>query len=171
MRLSILRYYQETCRKMLALGLVSLPRFQVEFNALNREIKQDTRRFPATRVFENIDQPSELFRRRLRIMVWRLGAHRRTRRRAPMNRRRNSPANSASLPPRSPSDPSPRIARLGPGPAARGLAGVWFPRRQSGLPHALARHSGRGGRKYSARRACPPNPLPGAHRVNPENAV
>ena len=30
------------------------------------------RRFPATRAFEAIDQPSELYRRKLRIMMWRL---------------------------------------------------------------------------------------------------
>jgi phosphoenolpyruvate carboxylase len=72
------------------------------------------RRFPATRAFEAIDQPSELYRRKLRIMMWRLE---RTAERAPgayavpqeftQELRKLADLLTAY--------PSPRIARLGPG--------------------------------------------------------
>jgi len=67
-RQSILRYYHECCRGML--DLASFPCRHVP------EIKRDLdillRRFPATRVFRDVDQPSELYRRKLRVMMWRL---------------------------------------------------------------------------------------------------
>jgi phosphoenolpyruvate carboxylase len=112
-RLSILHYYYEACRRML--GWASFPcRDRRLEAALSREINQDMRRFPATRTFEDIDQPSELYRRKLRIMMWRLE---RTSERAP----------GAYTAPQEFTDelrklhellaayPSPRIARLGPG--------------------------------------------------------
>src|SRR5208282_5241322 len=78
-RLSILHYYHDTCRRML--GWASFPcrhrRLEAapslrSGQALRREIDRDMRRFPATRAFVAIDQPSELYRRKLRIMMWRL---------------------------------------------------------------------------------------------------
>ena len=112
-RLSILRYYQEACRRML--GWASFPSRDRSFeSALSREVNRDMRRFPATRAFEAMDQPHELYRRKLRIMMWRLE---RTMERAP---------GAYAAPPEFTSDlrkladllaayPSPRIARLGPG--------------------------------------------------------
>jgi len=97
------------------LGWVSLPCRDLSFeSALRREIKRDMQRFPATRAFETIDQPSELYRRKLRIMMWRLE---RTMERVPgayggpeeftRELRRLADLLAAY--------PSPRIARLGPG--------------------------------------------------------
>jgi phosphoenolpyruvate carboxylase len=78
-RLSILRYYREACNRMLAWasfpcreGGFESAQSRCSADTLRREIERDMRRFPATRVFESIDQPSELFRRKLRIMMWRL---------------------------------------------------------------------------------------------------
>jgi phosphoenolpyruvate carboxylase len=112
-RLSILRYYHEACRRML--GWVSFPyRNDRREEALRRDIKRDMRRFPATRAFESIDQPNELFRRKLRIMMWRLD---RTAERAPgaytapddFTRELHQVTDLLMA------YPSPRIARLGPG--------------------------------------------------------
>ena len=72
------------------------------------------RRFPATRAFATIDQPSELYRRKLRIMMWRLertveraaGAYA-----APQEFTRELRKLADLLA----AYPSPRIARLGPG--------------------------------------------------------
>ncbi len=71
LRLSILHYYQCACARML--GWASFPcRNGTLERTLRREIARDMRRFPPTREFNSIDQPSELFRRKLRIVNWRL---------------------------------------------------------------------------------------------------
>ena len=67
-RQSILRYYHERCRRML--GLASFPCRDVP--EIKRELDRLMRRFPATRAFREVDQPSELYRRKLRVMMWRL---------------------------------------------------------------------------------------------------
>lgn len=67
-RRSILRYYRHFCDRMLS--VVAFP--CRDHAPLRREVERDMRRFPATRVFEQVDQPSELFRRKLRIIMWRL---------------------------------------------------------------------------------------------------
>jgi phosphoenolpyruvate carboxylase len=112
-RLSILRYYHEACRRML--GWASFPCRNRSFeSALRREINRDMRRFPATRVFAAMDQPHELYRRKLRIMMWRLertaerspGAYA-----APQEFTRELRKLAALLA----AYPSPRIAQLGPG--------------------------------------------------------
>jgi phosphoenolpyruvate carboxylase len=70
-RQSILRYYHQCCRRMV--GLASFPCRDLPWAPqLRRELERDMRRFPATRAFENVDQPSELYRRKLRVMMWRL---------------------------------------------------------------------------------------------------
>jgi phosphoenolpyruvate carboxylase len=70
-RRSILRYYHDACRCML--GWASFPCHDGNLAAtLKREIERDMRRFPATKAFQAMDQRSELFRRRLRIITWRL---------------------------------------------------------------------------------------------------
>jgi phosphoenolpyruvate carboxylase len=112
-RLSILRYYHDACRRMLGWASFSSRHRSFE-SALRREIHRDMRRFPATRAFAAMDQPNELYRRKLRILMWRLD---RTAERAP----------GAYAAPLEFTDelrkleemlaahPSPRIARLGPG--------------------------------------------------------
>ena len=67
-RQSILRYYHERCRRML--GLASFPCRHVP--EIERDLDRLMRRFPATRAFREVDQPSELYRRKLRVMMWRL---------------------------------------------------------------------------------------------------
>ncbi len=70
-RLSILNYYLTACDRMLS--WVSFPcRDPKAAAALGKELARDMKRFPATRVYESVDQPSELYRRKLRIMMWRL---------------------------------------------------------------------------------------------------
>ncbi len=113
LRLSILHYYQAACSRML--GWASFPCHNGTMEAvLRREISRDMRRFPPTRAFAAIDQPSELFRRKLRIMIWRLE---RTAERTPgayaaageFTRELRKLADMLSV------YPSPRIARIGPG--------------------------------------------------------
>ena len=71
LRRSILRYYRQTCQRLL--GIVSFPcsRSSLE-RKMRRDLERDMRRFPAVRAFERVDQPSELYRRKLRVMIWRL---------------------------------------------------------------------------------------------------
>lgn len=112
-RLSILRYYHGACRRLL--DWASFPCRHRRFeSALRREIDRDMRRFPATRAFATMDQPHELYRRKLRIIMWRL------------ERTAERDAGAYAVPQeftrelRKLADllaayPSPRIARLGPG--------------------------------------------------------
>jgi len=117
-RLSILRYYHEACRLML--GWASFPCRSFESasafrsgQALRREIDRDMRRFPPTRAFAALDQPSELYRRKLRIMMWRLE---RTMERVPgaYAEAHEFTAELRKLADLLTAYPSPRIARLGP---------------------------------------------------------
>jgi phosphoenolpyruvate carboxylase len=112
-RQSILRYYREVCRRLLGLASFSCRRLRFEPN-LRREIRRDMRRFPATRTFQTLDDPSELYRRKLRIMIWRLErTAERTRGSyaAPQEFTRDLRVLERLLA----AHPSPRIARLGPG--------------------------------------------------------
>ena len=112
-RLSILRYYCDACRRML--GWVSLPcRDHPSEASLRREIMRDMRRFPATQAFAALDQPGELFRRKLRIMMWRLE---RTMERAPgaYAAAEDFAGELRKLTNLLADYPSPRMARLGPG--------------------------------------------------------
>jgi phosphoenolpyruvate carboxylase len=111
-RLSILRYYREACNRLL--GWASLPCHPPHVESkLRSEIERDMRRFPATREFAAVDQPSELFRRKLRIIMWRLE---RTAERTPgaytipaeFTRELQDLADALDA------YPSPRIAHLGP---------------------------------------------------------
>ncbi len=112
-RRSILRYYHKACDRML--GWASFPCHDPELEArLRDEIEREMKRYPPTRAFASMDQPSELIRRKLRIMMWRLD---RTAERAPggytsagefTDELRKLTELLAAC-------PSPRIARLGPG--------------------------------------------------------
>jgi len=111
-RRSILRYYYGACNRML--GWVSFPCLNPTLEStLHEEIERDMRRFPATRAFEAIDQPSELYRRKLRIMMWRLE---RTAERAAgaYATPQEFTQELRELADRLAAYPSPRIARLGP---------------------------------------------------------
>jgi phosphoenolpyruvate carboxylase len=70
-RQSILAYYRGECEQMLALLPFSCRRPALA-KEIQRDIERDMRRFPATRAFQNLDQPHELYRRKLRVMIWRL---------------------------------------------------------------------------------------------------
>jgi phosphoenolpyruvate carboxylase len=70
-RRSILDYYRNACSRML--GLLPFPCRQGKVaSEIRREIQRDLRRFPATRAFQQLDQPHELYRTKLRIIIWRL---------------------------------------------------------------------------------------------------
>ncbi len=71
LRRSILDYY---CRRLDDfLSVISFPCSSPALaHKVQQEIDRDMRRFPATRAFENVDQPHELYRRKIRIMLWRL---------------------------------------------------------------------------------------------------
>ena len=71
LRQSILRYYRHRCEQMV--NLLSYPVRRPSIAARMRgELMRDGRRFPATQRFAAIDQPHELYRRKLRVMIWRL---------------------------------------------------------------------------------------------------
>jgi phosphoenolpyruvate carboxylase len=67
-RQSVLRYYHESCRRMLGWASFSCHHCP----EMERDLERLMRRFPATRAFREMDQPSELYRRKLRVMMWRL---------------------------------------------------------------------------------------------------
>jgi phosphoenolpyruvate carboxylase len=113
LRESILRYYTETTRRMLGLVSFSCRRPGLE-RRLRRTIERDMRRFPATRVFQNIDQPRELYRRLVRIMLWRLertGANRHGKYADAGEFERDAALLEEVLA----EHPSPRVSRVGPG--------------------------------------------------------
>jgi phosphoenolpyruvate carboxylase len=71
LRRSILRYYRLSLQRML--GVVSFPSARgASERRIRRELARDTARFPATRRFELLDQPHEYYRRKIRIMLWRI---------------------------------------------------------------------------------------------------
>lgn len=68
---SILRYYLRLCHRLL--GVVSFPCANKKLcQKMERDLERAMQRFPATRVFTESDQPGELYRRKLRVMAWRL---------------------------------------------------------------------------------------------------
>jgi len=112
-RRSILRYYREVCERLL--GLVSFPCQRAALaRRIRQELERDMQRFPATRAFQSVDQPGELYRRKLRVMIWRLE---KTLRRA--KGAYSTPAefvrDSRHLEDLLAEHPSPRVGRLGPG--------------------------------------------------------
>jgi phosphoenolpyruvate carboxylase len=113
LRQSILNYYLRTCDRMLT--LISFPCARADLEErLRRDLERDMRRFPATRAFQNVDQPHELYRRKLRVILWRLA-----------RAAENAPGAYAdpkeferdleTLERLLAAHPSPRVARLGPG--------------------------------------------------------
>lgn len=71
LRRSILGYYRQACHRLL--GIVSFPGSgRAQGRKLRRNLARDMQRFPATRAFEEVDQPSEIARRKVRVILWRL---------------------------------------------------------------------------------------------------
>jgi phosphoenolpyruvate carboxylase len=113
LRQSILHYYHHKLTQML--GVVSFPCLEPESERrLRRELDREMRDFPSTLVFKNLDQPHEYYRRKIRIMLWRLdrtvegtrGAYS-----GPAEFERDVALLEKVLE----NHPSPRVARLGPG--------------------------------------------------------
>ncbi|MEJ2009629.1 MAG: phosphoenolpyruvate carboxylase [Acidobacteriota bacterium] len=71
LRRSILDYYRRRLDDFLSVISFQCSRPALE-RALRQEIERDMRRFPATRALEKVDQPHEFYRRKMRIMIWRL---------------------------------------------------------------------------------------------------
>ena len=71
MRKSVLDHYRRSCEKLL--GVLSFPctRSAAE-RALLRSLERDFANWPELRVLEDLDQPRELFRRKVRVMIARL---------------------------------------------------------------------------------------------------
>lgn len=70
-RRSVLGFYLRVCNRLL--GVVSFPsRNANQSRRLENDIRRTMERFPATRIFEQSDQPKELYRRKLRLMIWRI---------------------------------------------------------------------------------------------------
>jgi phosphoenolpyruvate carboxylase len=113
LRRSILDYY---CRRLEDfLGLISFPCSRPALERkVQQEIERDMRRFPITRVFSSVDQPHEFYRRKIRIMLWRLG---RTidRARGAYARAQEFERDVETLERLLTEQPSPRVARLAPG--------------------------------------------------------
>ncbi|HET7840645.1 MAG TPA: phosphoenolpyruvate carboxylase [Terriglobia bacterium] len=70
LRQSILAYYRQALRRML--GVISFPSPREIERRIRRELSRDTARFPATRWFQALDQPHEYYRRKIRVMLWRI---------------------------------------------------------------------------------------------------
>ncbi len=112
-RQSVLTYYRGRCERMLGLVPFSCRRGPLA-RKIQREIERDLRRFPETRAFQKLDQPRELYRLKLRVMIWRLD---RT-----LRRERGAYASVAefihdieSIEQMLEEHRSPRVARIGPG--------------------------------------------------------
>jgi phosphoenolpyruvate carboxylase len=112
-RRSILLYYRQVCERLL--GLVSFPcRRAALARRIQQELDRDMRRFPATRAFQNVDQPGELYRRKLRIMIWRL-EQTSERARGAYSTPDEFVGDARDLEGLLAKHPSPRVRRLGPG--------------------------------------------------------
>jgi len=113
LRRSILVYYVQICQRMLTLVSFPCARPALE-RRLRRDLERDMRRFPATRAFQDVDQPHELYRRKLRVIIWRLE---RTAENAPgaYGDAREFERDVEALEHLLAEHPSPRVARLGPG--------------------------------------------------------
>jgi phosphoenolpyruvate carboxylase len=112
LRRSILEYYRKCLRLMM--GVISFPvsRPAVE-RSIRRELERSTRRFPATREFRKLDQPHEYYRRKIRIMMWRLEQTAEGQRGAYATAREFED-DARRLETLLAEHPSPRVARLGP---------------------------------------------------------
>jgi phosphoenolpyruvate carboxylase len=112
-RKSVLRYYHRACGRLLT--LLSFPCRQPELaRRIQRDLRATMKRFPATASLGDSDQPSELYRRKVRMMIWRLE---RTMERAEgaYGEASEFVQDARMLEEMLEAQPSPRIAVLGPG--------------------------------------------------------
>jgi phosphoenolpyruvate carboxylase len=113
LRHSILGYYRQACQRLL--GIVSFPASgRTQGRKLRRDLARDMQRFPATRAFEEVDQPSEIARRKVRVILWRL-EQTDARARAAYAGADELVRDLAELEDAVRERPSPRVARAGPG--------------------------------------------------------
>ena len=71
LRQHVLRYYRRCCERLLGVLSFPCPRPALE-RKLQADLEGNMRMFPATRAFNELDQPRELYRRKVRVMLWRL---------------------------------------------------------------------------------------------------
>ena len=113
LRRSILEHYLKSLRQML--GVVSFPTTSPAIEKLiRRDLARTERRFPATRAFRALDQPNEYYRRKIRVMMWRL-EQTAQRERGAYTDPRELERDAGILEELLAKHPSPRVARLGPG--------------------------------------------------------
>ncbi|PYV18988.1 MAG: hypothetical protein DMG21_03120 [Acidobacteria bacterium] len=113
LRQSILGYYRAATRRLL--GLLPFPcRRPGLAPTLGRALARDLRRFPAARPLTRIDQPSELYRHKVRVMLWRLDETAKRRRGAYADAQEFA-CDLSLLEETLASHSSRRLARLGPG--------------------------------------------------------
>ncbi len=113
LRRSILDYYERYLTRLLS--VVSFPCSRPSIvRVLARDLAEAQRRWPSTRAFERLDQPNEYYRRKIRVMLWRLRLAR-----SLAEEGYETPAQFLSdlrlLERLLTAHPSPRVARLGPG--------------------------------------------------------
>jgi phosphoenolpyruvate carboxylase len=112
LRRSILGYYRQTLQRLL--GVVSFPISSPRLEqAIQRDLARDLRRFPATRAFMSLDQPREFYRRKIRVMLWRI-EETLARREGSYSGASDFERDVRALGRLIAEHPSPRVARLGP---------------------------------------------------------
>ncbi len=113
LRESILGYYRASTRRLL--GLLAFPCRRRELNrGLRESLAGDLRRFPAARPLTEIDQPSELYRQKIRVILWRLEQTEK-RARGAYSEAMEFAADLRLLEETLARHSGPRVARLGPG--------------------------------------------------------
>jgi phosphoenolpyruvate carboxylase len=112
LRRSILNYYRTSLQRLMGVISFPAPNPAIE-RQIRRDLQRQMRRFPATRAFQKLDQPHEYYRRKIRIMMWRIEQTAQQRRGAYANAgefERDAEILDRLLA----AHPSPRVARLGP---------------------------------------------------------
>ncbi len=112
LRRSILHYYHQKLTQLLS--VVSFPCLDPKLERrMQRELEAELRRFPAARFVEKLDQPHEFYRRKMRIMLWRL-EQTEARSRGGYSSPAGFESDVAAIEELLRQHPSPRVARLGP---------------------------------------------------------
>ena len=113
LRESILGYYRAATRRLL--GLLAFPCRRPELDRrLRKSLAGDLRRFPAARPLTEIDQPSELYRQKIRVILWRLEQTEK-RARGAYSEAKEFVADLRLLEETLARQPGPRVALIGPG--------------------------------------------------------
>jgi phosphoenolpyruvate carboxylase len=110
LRRSILAYYHRCLRQML--GVISFPASGTSVEKrIRRELNRAERNFPATRAFRELDQPHEFYRRKIRVLMWRI-EQTEQRKRGAYSNAREFEQDARGLELLLAEHPSPRVARL-----------------------------------------------------------